>query len=45
MDYNRDGRRDLVFWNEDHFVVHTQDERGLFASGAKTFHDRCGIRL
>ena len=37
MDYNRDGRRDLVFWNEDHFVVHTQDGRGLFASGAETF--------
>ena len=33
MDYNRDGRRDLVFWNEDHFEVHLQDERGLF--------DRC----
>ena len=37
MDYNGDGRRDLVFWNEDHFEVHLQDERGLFASGAKTF--------
>ena len=30
MDYNRDGRSDLVFWNEDHFEVHLQDERGLF---------------
>ena len=37
MDYNRDGRRDLVFWNEDHFEVHTQDERGLFAPAAETF--------
>ena len=37
MDYNRDGRRDLVFWNEDHFEVHLQDERGLFASEAETF--------
>ena len=37
MDYNRDGRTDLVFWNEDHFEVHLQDERGLFAPVAKTF--------
>ena len=37
MDYNRDGRRDLVFWKEDHFEVHLQDERGLFAPKAKSF--------
>ena len=37
MDYNRDGRRDLVFWKEDHFEVHLQDERGLFAPEAETF--------
>ncbi len=37
MDYNRDGRRDLVFWNADHFEVHLQDERGLFAPAAATF--------
>ena len=37
MDYNRDGRSDLVFWNEDHFDVHTQDERGLFAPVGTTF--------
>ena len=37
MDYNRDGRSDLVFWNEDHFEVHTQDERGLFAQVGTTF--------
>ena len=37
IDYNRDGRNDLVFWNEDHFKVHLQDERGLFAPNAKTF--------
>ena len=37
MDYNRDGRSDLVFWNEDHFEVHHQDERGLFAPLGKTF--------
>ena len=37
MDYNRDGRSDLVFWNEDHFEVHHQDEHGLFAPAAETF--------
>ena len=37
MDYNQDGRSDLVFWNEDHFVVHHQDGRGVFSPVAKTF--------
>jgi hypothetical protein len=37
LDYNQDGRNDLVFWNEDHFEVHHQSERGLFAPEAKTF--------
>ncbi len=37
VDYNRDGRRGLVFWNTDHFEVHLQDERGLFAPVAETF--------
>ena len=37
VDYNQDGRGDLVFWREDHFKVHLQDERGLFASVGKTF--------
>ena len=37
IDYNRDGRSDLVFWNEDHFEVHLQNERGLFAPEAETF--------
>ena len=37
MDYNRDGRSDLVFWNEDHFEVHLQDELGLFDPSSKTF--------
>ncbi len=37
IDYNRDGRSDLVFWNEDHFVVHLQDEQGLFVPEPKTF--------
>ena len=37
MDYNRDGRSDLVFWNRDHFVIHHQDERGLFSPVIETF--------
>ena len=37
VDYNQDGRSDLVFWSEDHFEVHHQDERGLFAPVAETF--------
>ena len=37
IDYNHDGRSDLVFWKENHFEVHTQDERGLFAPAARTF--------
>ena len=36
MDYDLDGRTDLVFWNQDHFAVHLQDERGLFAAKAST---------
>ncbi len=37
IDYDQDGRSDLVFWNEDHFVVHHQDEQGLFSPVAETF--------
>ena len=37
VDYDRDGRTDLVFWDEDHFKVHLQDEGGVFASKARTF--------
>ena len=37
MDYDRDGRNDLAFWNEDHFVVHLQDERGGFTQEVETF--------
>ena len=37
IDYDRDGRGDLVFWNRDHFEVHRQDERGLFTPVAETF--------
>ena len=37
MDYDRDRRSDLVFWNEDHFLVHHQDEDGLFSPVPETF--------
>lgn len=37
IDYDRDRRVDLAFWNEDHFEVHLQDGRGLFAPKAITF--------
>jgi len=30
IDYNQDGRTDLVFWNEDHFDIYYQNESGLF---------------
>ncbi len=36
MDYDLDGRTDLVFWNDDHFAVHLQDERGQFRAKAST---------
>ena len=37
MDYDRDGRSDLVFWNADHFDVYRQDARGMFSPMAETF--------
>ena len=37
VDDNRDGRTDLVFWDEDRFEVHHQDERGLFGPRPETF--------
>ena len=37
VDDNRDARTDLVFWNKDHFEVHHQDKRGLFAPVARNF--------
>jgi hypothetical protein len=43
LDYNRDGRSDLVFWNEDHFDVYLQDETGLFDPVAKTFTTDVGF--
>lgn len=37
LDYNQDGRSDLVFWNEDHFDVYYQDVSGTFSVVAETF--------
>ena len=37
MDYDRDGRSDLVFWNVDHFDVYRQDARGMFSTVSETF--------
>ena len=37
LDYDRDGRRDLVFWNQDHFEVHRQTGPGTFAETPTTF--------
>jgi len=37
MDYNGDGRSDLVFWDADHFKVHLQDADGRFRSRPETF--------
>ncbi len=37
IDYNRDGRVDLAFWNGDRFEVHLQNDHGLFTPTAKTF--------
>ena len=37
MDYDQDGRTDLVFWNIDHFDVYRQDEHGMFSTVPDTF--------
>ena len=37
MDYDQDGRSDLVFWDRDHFHVYRQDARGMFSAVAETF--------
>lgn len=37
LDYDRDGRVDLVFWNRDHFEVHRQNAAGGFNAAAETF--------
>ncbi len=30
LDFDRDGRQDLAFWNNDHFLVYLQDDAGEF---------------
>ena len=37
LDYNQDGRSDLVFWSADHFEVYYQDAHGMFSTVADTF--------
>lgn len=37
LDFNRDGRRDVAFWNRDHFDVHLQDEHGRLSPEATIF--------
>ena len=37
MDYDLDGRSDLVFWDTDHFEVYHQEARGTFSTVAETF--------
>ena len=37
MDYDQDGRSDLMFWNKDHFDVYRQDANGMFSPVAETF--------
>ena len=37
MDYNADGRNDLVFWNTDHFEVYLQNAQRMFPTEAETF--------
>ena len=37
MDYDQDGRSDLVFWDTDHFDLYRQDAQGMFARVVETF--------
>ena len=37
VDFNRDGRGDLIFWNEDHFDIYYQDQRRQFDPVPETF--------
>lgn len=37
LDFDRDGRDDLVFWNTDHFLVYRQGPAGTFAASPDTF--------
>ena len=37
LDHNRDGRADLVFWNDDHFDVYHQTPEGVFEPAPDSF--------
>ena len=37
LDYDRDGRRDLVFWNDPSFEVYRQDASGQFVDDPESF--------
>ncbi len=37
LDYDRDGRRDLVFWDGERFEVHRQEAAGGFRAAPETF--------
>ncbi|MCG9126928.1 VCBS repeat-containing protein [Candidatus Poribacteria bacterium] len=37
IDYNRDNRTDLVFWNNDHYLVYYQQKDGDFSIDPYTF--------
>ena len=37
MDYNRDGREDIAFWNGEHFLLYLQDDAGGFEEEPRTF--------
>ncbi len=41
VDINADGRRDIVYWQSDHFRVHLQDQQGLFLQE----HDRFNMAV
>ena len=35
LDFDRDGRRDLAFWNEDHFLLYRQNAQGAFVDSPR----------
>lgn len=37
LDYDRDGREDIAFWNGEHFLLYLQNEGGSFEDGPRTF--------
>ena len=37
LDYDRDGRNDLAFWNGDRFDLYRQNETGTFDTHPETF--------